>query len=218
MNLHMYRGCLNLDVIARQCEDWKDMSRPQDRLLEEMTFHSWSKLEIVCRRCIPSRLRSLVDVSQIVNDGLLEWHAVLTSNAAQPDDDIIDCAQAMAILVDILRKRSIDCVRKLNAWKRGGRNLTLDESAFEWSATSKCVCHECEVESDDTYARLRSCLKLDQQRILDLRLNGCLESEIAEQLMMSISNVQQSRREIKSIANELFSDTTQPRTTKNQEK
>ena len=92
------------------------MNRPHDLFLFKLTNHSIHSLETFCLQILPNSDRSQVDVSQIVNDSLLDWYFTVSSHSqdsTKKQDDQSD----VALLMDIIKKRSMDAVRKLLAWK-----------------------------------------------------------------------------------------------------
>lgn len=165
----------------------------EDRFAIILRMH-WAMLESKAISRVIQRIRSRVDVSQIVNDAAKEWIEVVSVMEPLSDDRLI------GLLTRIVEKRTLDAIRSENAWKRGGQLEAFGSEHLQQCTDPHCSDCLSEMQSAEMRSLLDMHLHSIQQQVLELRCHGYSEIEIAERMQITLASVQRIRKSIAAIA------------------
>jgi DNA-binding NarL/FixJ family response regulator len=104
----------------------------------------------------------------------------------------------------IVEKRSLDAIRDVNAWKRGGRIEAVGSDHLQHRHDPHCVDCFSEMQAAEMRSVLDKHLDRMQQQVLDLHYDGYSETAIAEQLGIALISLQRIRKTIASLAEGLI--------------
>ena len=110
----------------------------------------WTILESKAMLRVSQRIRYRVDVSQIVNDAAHEWIQRVGELERVTQPKQLSDERLIGLLMKIVEKRSLDAIRDVNAWKRGGRIEAVGSDHFNIATTliastafPKCKLRKC---------------------------------------------------------------------------
>jgi hypothetical protein len=104
----------------------------------------------------------------------------------------------------IVEKRSLDAIRDVNAWKRGGRIEAVGSDHLQHCHDPHCVDCFSEMQAAEMRLVLDKHLDRMQQQVLDLHYDGYSETAISEQLGIALISLQRIRKTIASLAEGLI--------------
>ena len=160
----------------------------------------WTILESKAISRVSQRIRSRVDVSQIVNDAAEEWMEVVSVMESEVANEPLSDDRLIGLLTRIVEKRTWDAIRSENAWKRGGQLETFGSEHLQQCTDPHCSDCLSEMQSAEMRILLNKHLDSMQQQVLELRCNGYSETEIAERMQITLASVQRIRKSIASVA------------------
>jgi len=181
----------------------KNPNARDDRYERILRLH-WIILERRALSRVSQRIRSRVDVSQIVNDAADEWIQIGVSLEKSHHGEQLSDERLIGLLVAIVEKRTTDSIRSEIAWKRGGRTITGGEEILDRCQDPNCITCTSAIEFDEMLSSVEQHLDATQRSVLRLRLDGYTELEIAKRLELSIDAVKGIRRSIVSVANSVM--------------
>jgi hypothetical protein len=148
----------------------------------------WNCAESWVRSCVELRLLHRIDIQQIVNDSLYQWHALCRKGCVKSDAELLS-----PILKRILRCRLRDELKTTAREKRGG-NKFLQE------LNEELVCGVSisfdEIETNDVVDVLGSHLNAQELMVLELRILGYEDSAIERLASLSATKIKGIRRHI----------------------
>jgi DNA-binding CsgD family transcriptional regulator len=100
----------------------------------------------------------------------------------------------------IVEKRSLDAIRDVNAWKRGGQLEAVGSEHLKQCTDPHCSDCLSEMQSAEMRSLLDMQLDSMQQQLLELRCYGYSETETAERMQITLASVQRIRKSIASVA------------------
>ena len=153
---------------------------------------------------VSQRIRSRVDVSQIVNDAAHEWIQRVGELERVTQPKQLSDERLIGLLMKIVEKRSLDAIRDVNAWKRGGRIEAVGSDHLQHCHDPHCVDCFSEMQAAEMRLVLDKHLDRMQQQVLDLHYDGYSETAISEQLGISLISLQRIRKTIASLAEGLI--------------
>ena len=160
----------------------------------------WTILESKAMSRVSHRIRSRVDVSQIVNDAAHEWIQRVGELERVTQPKQLSDERLIGLLMKIVEKRSLDAIRDVNAWKRGGRIEAVGSDHLQHCHDPHCVDCFSEMQAAEMRSLLDIHLDSMQQQVLELLCYGYSEIEIAEQLGIGLISLQRIRKTIASLA------------------
>jgi DNA-binding NarL/FixJ family response regulator len=141
-----------------------------------------------------------VDVSQIVNDAAEEWIQMVSAIEQGAYTEQLSDERLIGLLASIVEKRTLDAIRSLNAWKRGGHLEAVGSEHLQQCTDPHCSDCLSEMQSSEMRSLLDMHLDSIQQQVLDLRCYGYSETEIAERMQITSASVQRIRKSIAAVA------------------
>ena len=166
-------------------------SRLLQQFLTKLENYAWSN--------ISEKIRSRIDVSQIVNDAAEEWIGVISKKPNTQSQSYSD-EQLLSLLMKIVRNRTIDAIRVESAGKRGGQIEFVGYDPILHCFDPKNRDLTSELQVAEIRNLLEQHLDVEQLRVLDLRCSGYSETAIAEQMNITLSEVRRIRKAIVSVA------------------
>jgi hypothetical protein len=106
----------------------------------------------------------------------------------------------ICLLTSIVEKRTLDAIRSENTWKRGGHLEAVGSEHLQQCTDPHCADCLSEMQSAEMRSILDMHLDSIQQQVLDRRCHGYSETEIAEQIRITLASVQRIRKSIASVA------------------
>jgi DNA-binding CsgD family transcriptional regulator len=160
----------------------------------------WTILESKAMSRVSQRIRSRVDVSQIVNDAAEEWIEVVSALEQRGHAEQLSDERLICLLEAIVEKRALDAIRSANALKRGGQLEAVGSEHLQQCTDPHCSDCLSEMQSAEMRSLLDMQLDSMQQQLLELRCYGYSETEIAERMQITLASVQRIRKSIASVA------------------
>jgi DNA-binding CsgD family transcriptional regulator len=160
----------------------------------------WTILESKTMSRVSQRIRSRVDVSQIVNDAAEEWMEVVSVLESEVANEPLSDERLISLLTSIIEMRTLDAIRSANAWKRGGQLEAVGIEHLQQCMDPHCTDCLSEMQSAEMRSLLDVHLDSMQQKVLELRCNGYSETEIAERMQITLASVQRIRKSIAAVA------------------
>ncbi len=149
---------------------------------------------------VSQRIRSRVDVSQIVNDAAKEWMEVVSVMESDVANEPLSDDRLIGLLTRIVEKRTLDAIRSEKSWKRGGQLEAVGSDHLLQCQDPHCSDCLSEMQSAEMRSLLDMHLDSMQQQVLDLRWDGHSETAIAEQMQITLASVQRIRKTIVFVA------------------
>jgi DNA-binding NarL/FixJ family response regulator len=160
----------------------------------------WTILESKAISRVSQRIRSRVDVSQIVNDAAHEWIQRVGELERLTQPKQFSDERLIGLLMKIVEKRSLDAIRDVNAWKRGGQLEAFGSEHLQQCTDPHCSDCSSEMQAAEMRSLLDIHLESMQQQVLELRCYGYSEIEIAERMRITLASVQRIRKSIAAVA------------------
>jgi DNA-binding CsgD family transcriptional regulator len=160
----------------------------------------WTIIESKTISKISQRIRSRVDVSQIVNDAAKEWMEVVSVMESEVANETLSDERLIGLLRRIVDKRTLDAIRSENTWKRGGQLEAFGSEHLQQCTDPHCSDCLSEMQSEEMRSLLDIHLDSMQQQVLELRCYGYSEIEIAERMRITLASVQRIRKSIAAVA------------------